>query len=114
MKQIKFGLIAVALAIGFSAFTTPNAKKDTQYWVYTSPTNQEFQYAIKYEIQNLSSPAAADCDNTPERPCVLGAVSAIGSDTMALHNYLALQGSGTQAQIDEDIVTSSATKKSDE
>lgn len=92
---MSYGLIAVALAIGFSAFTTPNAKKDTQYWVYTSPTNQEFQYAIKYEIQTLSSPSEANCGSVSERPCVLGEVSQIGSDTMSLHNYLQSQGSGS-------------------
>ena len=108
MKHLSYGLIAVALAIGFSAFTTPNAKKDTQYWVYTSPTNQEFQYAIKYEIQTLSSEDAAGCDHIPDRPCVLGTVAAIGSDSMALHNYL--QGVGT----DQQIVGASARTKSDE
>lgn len=112
MKKVSFGLIAVALAIGFSAFTTPNAKKDTEYWVYTSPTNQEFQYAIKYEIQTLSSENAAACPTGTDRPCVLGTVAAIGSDSTALHSYLANQISITQAQTDQNIVTNSDRQKS--
>jgi hypothetical protein len=117
MKQLKFGVIAVALAVAFSAFTTPGAKTDTEYWVYTSPTNQEFQYAYKYEIQTLSSQGSAGCDNGQERPCILGTVAAIGSDSTALHNYLATTGqvsSQTQSQIDQDITVSSLETQSEE
>jgi len=105
MKKLAYGLAAVALAIGFSAFTTPSVKKDAQYWVYTSPTNEEFQYAIKYEIQTLASPSAANCQTGISRPCVLAEVTDNLSDTTELHNYLQNQGS------DGAIVGSSLTKQ---
>jgi len=119
MKQLKFGVIAVALAVAFSAFTTPGAKTDTEYWVYTSPTNQEFQYAYKYEQQTLSSESQASCPSGNKRPCVLGEVDQIGSDTADLHDYLATEGQGssmnpTQAEIDQNITNSSDVKQSEE
>lgn len=108
MKNVKYGLAAAVLAIAFSAFTTPGAQKNTAYWVYTSPDNQEFQYAIKYEIQQLPSPSAPGCDELQERPCVLQEVSEIGPDTLQLHNYLQSMGS------DSSIVASALTTKSAE
>lgn len=105
MKRFAYGLVAVALAAGFSAFTTPSAKKDTQFWVYTSPTNQDFQIAAKYEIQTLSSPDAADCNDVPERPCVLE--EATSSDTTQLHTQL-------QGMTDQQIVDVSLRRQSDQ
>ena len=114
MKKLQFGIIAVALAMAFSAFTTPNVKKDQDYWVYTSSDNNSFMYAYKYEIETLSGSSAAGCDNNEERPCVLGTVSSIGSDTTSLHNYLAAQGSesSTPSQLDQNIVDVSTTTQS--
>lgn len=108
MKKYMFGLIAIALAIGFSAFTAPKAKDPTQFWVYSSLDNINFDDAGKYTIEILNDSSDADCNPGVEEPCVLVEVSSTNDTPSELQTYL--DGFTT----DDDILMSSLTKKSAE
>ena len=92
MKKYLLGLFAVALAIGFSAFTSaPKAHKATNqtqyYWYHVNGAN----YGSIIDAENLYSQeefitAQLDCTLTSGVKCDVGSSSATASGTLPPDN----------------------------
>ena|SRR5258705_12131833 len=92
MKKYLLGIVAVVLAISFSAFSNApkakNAKLTSFYWydTYTSGGNTytntlQFSGAMKTESEAITSSGCPDHVNQPI--CVAGFSTQVGSDVLA-------------------------------
>jgi len=107
MKKYFFGLFAVALAIGFSAFTKENVKKVdpnaefTTYYFQYSGTDTEAAYETESNWTFLSSglPSEDPCSGADNIVCVLNTPDLATGTTAALDTYLeSLSSAATYCQ----------------
>jgi len=72
MKKYFFGILAIVLAISFSAFTNPSKKTSTNFlFEYTPPSTGDYSQGSVSDPDNWNLLFGADCSGAEEISCVI-------------------------------------------